>query len=130
MIRAVGILASVLVAAALCAAGAVELARRRDFILPILVAAGICLLPAMLTLLYALRNPPQTTVAQFQQLTMSMMVRMGLTAGGGLAAYFANEIFQTLVFLVALLGFYMLALAVETRLLIASQSKQAGNTGN
>lgn len=128
MIRPVAILVSVMLGAWLCVAGGALLAGHADYVLPTMVAAVICLVPALATLVWALRSRPETTAAHMQQTLLGSMARIGLTAAGGLIAYLGG--YQSSVFLVALAGFYIVVLMVETRLLVADRSRRADNAGH
>jgi hypothetical protein len=129
LIRPLAVLVSGVLGAWLLTVGCALLLRRGDLVLPTLVAALICLIPAVLTLVWALRARPPSAAARLQLLVFGSLIRMSLTAAGGMAAYLLIERCETVAFLVALLGFYMLALALETRLL-ASQSGKVDNLGH
>jgi hypothetical protein len=77
------------------------------------VAAGICLIPALATLAWALwaasRSPMHRLVAGL----LGMMVRMGMVLGCGLACFLLLPGFRTPAFWIWLLVFYVFTLALE-----------------
>ena len=82
------------------------------------VAAGVCLFPAMLTLILMdqVRNcPPEQQLLIFM---VSVFARMGLTVGDGLAAYYLIPLVSQnqLPFVLWGLAFYLVTLAAETTL--------------
>jgi hypothetical protein len=123
LIRPLTVLVSGVLGAWFLTVGCALTLRRGDLLLPTLVAALICLFPAVLTLVWALHSRPQSPVARMPLIVFSSLVRMSLTAAGGMAAYLLIETCDTVAFLMALLGFYMLALALETHLLAGQAGK-------
>jgi hypothetical protein len=112
----------------LLTAGCLLLFGREDYLLPTFVAALVCLIPAFLTLQWALRSGPRSPAGRLQDLVVGSVGRMTLTAAAAMGAYVLIGACRSLAFVVALLGFYMLALTLETGVLIR-RSNQADNTG-
>jgi hypothetical protein len=109
-------------------AGCLLLFGREDYLLPTFVAALVCLIPAFLTLQWALRSGPRSPVGRLQDLVVGSAARITLTGAAAMGTWLLIDRCRSLAFVVALLGFYMLALALETGVLIR-HSDHADNTG-
>jgi hypothetical protein len=92
-----------------------------------LLAGAICFVPAALTLLLLdrlrTRSPEEKIVATLA----APFLRMSLAGGGGMAAYFAFAPVREhgAAFIAWMVVFYLVTLAVETRLLYIVTSGQA-----
>lgn len=90
------------------------------------VAVGLCLVPTALTLVWggwAFRQSPE------QQLLMVLggtVVRILVVLGGGVALFLATDYFRQKSFMVWLLVFYLLTLALEIVLLTGQTSAADG----
>jgi hypothetical protein len=81
-----------------------------------LVALIICLIPSVVTLIWACRTIKYRPSQAFAVIASSMGVRMTFVLGAGLILNQAVPYFEPMSFWVWILGFYMLSLCLETLL--------------
>ena len=82
------------------------------------VALGICLPPAVVTLVWGRRALRQTPEQQLLLVVGGTGLRLVVVLGAGLTLYLLVPYFQQPGFWVALLVFYLFTLALETGLLL------------
>ena len=83
-----------------------------------LVAAGLCLIPTMVTLAWATRTGNQNPESQLLMVLGGTAVRMTLVLAVGLLLYYTVPTFGRLSFWIVLLVFYLFTLGLEVALLV------------
>jgi len=86
------------------------------------VAAGLCLTPTALTLLWADRASRQSPEQQLTMVLGGTGVRMGIVMGVGLLMYLYLPYFQQPGFWLWLLAFYLFTLGLEMVLVVRGRS--------
>lgn len=90
-------------------------------------AGLLCLIPALATLLLALRSAQRPPEERVVAVLGSVVIRMIVILGGGVVLYFSFPVFrdQRWVLLTWGLIFYLTTLAVETAMVMASLKRAA-----
>jgi hypothetical protein len=92
-----------------------------------LVAAGVCLIPSTLTLLWADRIGSRQAESQLLIILGGTAVRMALVLGVGLLLFYSVPFFERMSFGIVLLIFYLFTLSLEIAIVVSgpmSQEKQ------
>ncbi len=90
-----------------------------------LTAACLCLVQTALTLLWTTKTLEGTPDQQLAAVLGGTGVRIGVVAGAALGLYYGVEYFKQESFLIWLLVFYVLTLALEVGLFLRSRSATA-----
>jgi hypothetical protein len=92
-----------------------------------LIAAFVCLLPASLTLVLIDRMRKRAPVEKVVATLLAPFIRMILAGGGGVALYYNSPLIHAngLLFITWIVVFYLVTLAVETRLLYINTTDSA-----
>ena len=89
-----------------------------------LVAAGLCLVPAVVTLIWASRGANRLPEDQLLIVLGGIATRMLLVLGVGLALYYTVSTFGRMSFLIVVLIFYLFTLGIEVILLVSGLANQ------
>jgi hypothetical protein len=91
-----------------------------------MVASGLCLIPAVVTLIWANRPSERLPENQLLIVVGGTAVRMMLVLGVGLILYYRIPVFERMSFWITILIFYLFTLAFEMVLLLSGPLKQPG----
>ena len=116
MTRSLGILIGVTVAVWAAAFLPARMLGGERTLIYSLVALVICLIPSVVTLIWACKTLKYRPSQAFTVIASSMGVRMTFVLGAGLILNQAVPYFEPMSFWFWILGFYMVTLALETLL--------------